>query len=44
MNKFWKQHPTKLQLYDHFLSKYDEQDMRDTAGKKQGRTHKWLSP
>ena len=37
LNKSWRQHPTKLQLYGHLppitkLSKFDETDMQDTAG------------
>ena len=37
LNKFWRQHPTKHQLYGHLppimkLSKLDEPDMQDTAG------------
>ena len=38
LNKSWKQHPTKQQLYSHLSltslkpSKLDEQDMWDTAG------------
>ena len=35
LNKSWRQHPTKQQLYSHSsrkLSKLDESDMRDTAG------------
>ena len=35
LNKSWRQHPTKQQLYGHLprkLSKLDESNMRDTAG------------
>ena len=37
LNKSWRQHPTKHQLYGHLpplrkLSKLDEPDMQDTAG------------
>ena len=35
LNKSWRQHPTKQQLYGHpswKLSKLDEPDMQDTAG------------
>ena len=35
LNKSWRQHPTKQQLYGHpsrKLSKLDKPDMRDTAG------------
>ena len=35
LNKSWRQHPTKQQLYDppsRKLSKLDESDMQDTAG------------
>ena len=37
LNKSWRQHPTRLQLYGHLppsrkLYKSDEPDMRDTAG------------
>ena len=44
LNKSWKQHPTKQQLYVTKLSsqkppKLDEQNMRDTAGEVR-RTHK----
>ena len=34
LNKFWRQQPTKQQLYGHpsrKLSKLDEPDMQDTA-------------
>ena len=37
LNKSWRQHPTKQQLYGHLppitkLSKLDETDMQNTAG------------
>ena len=37
LNKSWRQHPTRLQLYGHLppsqkLYKFDEPDTRDTAG------------
>ena len=37
LNNFWRQHPTRQQLYGHQLpsrklSKLDEPDMQDTAG------------
>ena len=37
MNKSWRQHPTKQQLYGHLppirkTIKIDEPDMQDTAG------------
>ena len=35
LNKSWRQHPTKQQLYDHLsrkLSKLNEPDMQDTSG------------
>ena len=35
LNKSWRQHPTKQQLYGHpsrKLSKLDDPDMQDTAG------------
>ena len=32
LNKSWRQHPTKHQLYRQKLSKLDEPDMQDTAG------------
>ena len=36
LNKSWRQHPTKKQLYGHLpaitKTKVDEPDMRDTAG------------
>ncbi len=32
LNKSWRQHPTRHQLYGHLkLSKLDEPDMQDTA-------------
>ena len=34
LNKSWRQHPTKYQLYGYLqkLSKLDEPDMQDTPG------------
>ena len=37
LNKSWRQHPTKQQMYSHLppsqkLSKLDKQDIQDTAG------------
>ena len=38
LNKYWKQHPTRWQLYSHLppISQtiQDKQDMRHTAGEK----------
>ena len=49
LNKYWRKHPTKRQLYappnhpSRKLSKLDEQSMQDNVGE-YGRAHKWCTP
>ena len=47
LNKSWKQHPAKQQLYYHFPTTAKASKANKKFGtllKKKGRTHKWLSP
>ena len=47
LNKSWRQHPTKHQLYGHLppitknYPSWDEPDMRGHRRRNRGRTHKW---